>query len=99
MKLISRLLVYLTIFLVPAISFSQEKYNSEKELKAAAEELFDEEQYVEALPLFSQLLSLNQKDPNFAFKFGTCQLFAEPDKEKSLRFLESSSKKPGVEPE
>ena len=35
---------------------------------------------------FSQLLSLNQTDPNYSYKFGVCMLFTNSDKEKDAAF-------------
>ncbi|MCO6501409.1 MAG: PD40 domain-containing protein [Vicingus serpentipes] len=75
------------------------QYSSEEELKTASDELFDKEQYNEALPLFAQLLSLYPKDLNYNYKYGACLLFATRDKEKSLKYLKFAVSKSTVDPE
>ena len=74
------------------------QYSSEEELKAASADFFEKEQYIEALPLFSQLLSLYPKDLNYNYKYGACLLFATRDKEKSLKYLKFAASKATVDP-
>jgi len=76
----------------------QTTYKSEKDLKKNAELLFKDDDFVAALPLFSQLLSLYPKDPNYSYKFGACLLMADKrDAEKPIKYLEVASKSPDVE--
>ena len=57
------------------------QYTSEDELKKVADKYFVEQDYVKALPLFSQLLSLYPKDVNYNYKYGTSFFFAKREKE------------------
>jgi len=76
----------------------QTTYSSQKDLKKNADILFNEEDYVAALPLFSQLLSLYPKDPNYSYKFGVCLLMADKrDIEKPIKYLEAAVNSPDVE--
>lgn len=88
-------LIALTVFSVTSL---KAQYASEEELKKAANKFFNDENYNEALPLFSQLLSLYPKDPNYNFKYGASFLFAKRDKEDALRYLRFAASKPGVDP-
>ncbi|HEX8517665.1 MAG TPA: hypothetical protein VF868_15815 [Bacteroidia bacterium] len=81
------------------IIFSQTAFASEDELKQQALKLFEEDEFEEAYPLYSQLVSLYPKDPNYNYRLGVCMLYASDDKEKAIPFLEFSSKKPDVEKE
>ena len=77
---------------------SQTTYKSEKDLKKNAEILFKNDDFVTALPLYSQLLSLYPKDPNYSFKFGACLLMADKrDIEKPIKYLEAASNSPDVD--
>ena len=80
---------------------AQNVYSSEEDMKKQANKLFEEEDYVKAYPLFSQLLSLYPKDPQYNYKFGTCLLFAGNDKGKAIPYIEFAAKrqKSGVDKE
>jgi len=92
-------IVLITFLLLHFIGANcQTTYKSEKDLKKNAEILFKNENFVAALPLFSQLLSLYPKDPNYSYKFGTCLLMADKrDIEKPIKYLEAASNSPEVE--
>lgn len=94
-------LLYSLLFalLLPASVLSQKTAQSEEEVKKNAADLFYDGGYSTALPLYSQLLSLYPKDPNFSYRFGACKLFAEKDKEAPLTYLEYGANDPAVEPE
>ncbi|MCK6650409.1 MAG: hypothetical protein L6Q66_12200, partial [Bacteroidia bacterium] len=79
--------------------FAQNSFASEEELKTQAAKLFDEDQFEEAYPLYSQLVSLYQKDVNYNFRLGVCMLYASDDKEKPVAFLEFAAKSPEAEKE
>jgi hypothetical protein len=79
-------------------NISAQQFKNQEELKKAAQKFFDNKEFDRALPLYSQLLSNFPKDPNFNYKYGTCLLFEDSDKKKSLRFLEYGAKLPEVEP-
>lgn len=67
------------------ISASAQKVT--EEMKERANELFEKEQYVEATPLFLQILSLEPKEADWNFKYGACLLFNSGEKKKSIRYL------------
>jgi hypothetical protein len=81
-----RLIMVLSVFM-SFIANAQSNFGSEKELRKQAENLFKDDEYAAALPLYSQLLSLYPKDPNFNYKYGVCLLYAKENKEKPLPYL------------
>lgn len=89
-------LVILLVFTSSTVAYSQ--YNSEEELKKAADKFFAEENYIEALPLFSQLLSTYPKDLNYNYKYGACYLYGTRDKEKAINYLSFAASRPNVDP-
>jgi len=95
-QLYKQVFIFLAFLTLTFSVFAQ--YSSEEELKTASDKLFEEEQYNEALPLFSQLLSLYPKDFNYNYKYGACLLFATKDKEKSLKYLKFAASKSTVDP-
>lgn len=92
---------FLGFFFYLSSVHSQSVFSSEDELKKQANNLFDNEEFVKAYPLFSQLLSLYPKDPQYNYKFGTCLLYASGNKEKAIPYLEYAAKrqKQNVDPE
>lgn len=59
------------------VSIAQSQYQSVGEMTTGAEELFSQEKYIEAFPLYSQLLSLDNTNPELNYKFGVCLLYAD----------------------
>ncbi len=94
---IHRITLTVVILLFFAVS-SQAQYASEEEMKTAANEMFEEENYVGSIKLFSQLLSTYPKDPSYNYKYGACVLFGSRDKEKSLKYLKFAVTKSNVDP-
>jgi len=96
-----RFIIFFLLFIVPGIrsSMAQAAFASEEELKLQATRLFDDDQFEEAYPLYSQLVSLYPKDANYNYRLGVCMLYASDDKEKPIPFLEYAAKKPEVEKE
>lgn len=74
-------------------SFSQNVFSSEEDLKKQANKLFEEEEFAKAYPLFSQLLSLYPKDPQYNYKFGTCLLYSTSNKGKAIPYIEYGAKR------
>ncbi len=72
-------------------------HETENRLKKAANKYFEEENFLEAYPLYSQLLSLYPRDPNYNYRFGACMLFTKADKNKAVEYLSYSVKQPDVE--
>ena len=60
---------------------------TEEELKKQGEELFEEEEYVKAYKIYSQLVSNHAQDPLYNYRLGVCMIYAEPDKKKSFSYL------------
>lgn len=92
-------LLLITLALSTRFASAQTTFGSEEELKAQASKLFDEDEFEEAYPLYSQLTSIYPKDPNFNYRLGVCMLYASDDKEKPIAFLEFAVNKPDVEKE
>ncbi len=63
------------------------------EVLQRAEQLFEQERFAEAYPLFSQLVSLKPNDPNVNFKFGATSLYAGVAKEKAVKHISFALKK------
>lgn len=78
---------------------AQTAFATEDELKQQALKLFEDDEFEEAYPLYSQLVSLYPKDPNYNYRLGVCMLYASDDKEKAIPFLEFAATKPEVEKE
>jgi hypothetical protein len=72
-------------------------HETENRLKKAATKYFEEGDFIEAYPLYSQLLSLYPRDPNYNYRFGACLLFTKADKNKAVDYLEFSVKQSTVE--
>jgi len=83
----------------PSAIFAQDNgaHETEKKLVKAAAEYFEQEDFTQAAPLYSQLLSLYPRDPNYNYRYGTCLLFTQADKSKALKYLQFSIKQSSVE--
>ena len=65
---------------------------SEQDIIKEAAGLFGNEKFVEALPLYAQLVSVHSENAEYNFCYGVCALFANrQDKEQALRFLNKAS--------
>lgn len=96
-KSVYKFILCIATFFVATGVFAQ--YNSEDELKKDANQLFDEENYIKALPLYSQLLSTYPKDATYNYKYGACLLLGSDKKDKALKYLKYSITKPTVNPQ
>jgi hypothetical protein len=92
------LLLILGSFITSRLT-AQTAFGSEAELKAQAAKLFDDDQFEEAYPLYAQLTSLYNKNPDYNFRLGVCMLYASEDKEKPIPFLELAAKYSDVDKE
>ena len=70
---------------------------TEDDIRDEANKLFEQEEYIQATPLFLQLTSLNPKSHDYNFKYGTCLLFNSNQKNKGLRYLNYSIKDPNID--
>lgn len=66
--------------------------------KAKAAALFDEGKYSEALPLYSQLVSLTPSDHDLNYRLGTCMVHGGGDKDKAVGFLRFAVQGAGITP-
>lgn len=73
-------------------SLSALAQDSEEALQEKAIALFMAEDYEQAIPIYSQLLSLNLQSPEYNFRFGACQMFVNDDKEEGLKYLGFAAK-------
>lgn len=96
---IRQIIYFLFFFTFFGYSFAQSNFKSEADLKKKADELFIEGDYVQAYPLYSQLLSLYPKDHFYNFRFGACIIYAEKDKEKAIKYLEYAVSKTDIDVE
>ena len=87
-----RVLIFIGL-LLPVNSICQTVFSNEDDLKKQANKLFEEEDFTNAYPLFSQLLSLYPKDAQYNYKFGTCLLFSSNDKGKAIPYIEYAAKR------
>lgn len=71
---------------------AQNVFTSEDELIKQADTYFEAKNFLAAYPLYSQLLSIYPKDPNYNFRLGVCMLYSIEDKEKPIKFLETAAK-------
>lgn len=80
-------IVLFTIFICSE-SFAQKKLSEgEQEVENKANAFFEDENYAEALHLFSRLLSTHPKDPDYNYAYGVCLIEENKDLDKALTFL------------
>lgn len=84
------------LFLFVAVLCALAQGNAAQKAKAAA--LFDEGKYGEALPLYSQLVSLVPGDHDLNYRLGTCMVHGGGDKDKAVGFLRFAVQGAGITP-
>ena len=95
MRFIKHTLNVLCLVLIAFSSLAQ----SESEIRKNADKLFEQEEYVEATPLYLQLLNLYPRDAELNFRYGTCSLFNDDKQKKdALKFLNAATKTATVDP-
>ncbi|HXC03565.1 MAG TPA: hypothetical protein VNZ86_02365, partial [Bacteroidia bacterium] len=100
--MLNRTGLYICFFLVlfgglPLGILAQNDIGSVSELRKDARKAFEEEDYAVALKLYSRLLSADIKDPDYNYHYGVCLIFASPEKEEAVKFLEKAVKDPNVD--
>lgn len=90
--------IVLTIAFIGFISLAFGQTNDEESLRKSAAELFENELYDQAFPLYSQLLSLRLESSDYNFHFGACQLYVGENKEKALQYLKYATEQSDVPP-
>ena len=81
------ILFSLLFFASNSISLSQTLSEGEQEVKTKAAELFKLKKYNEAIPYFSQLLSLYPKDPDYNYKYGVCLVISNKEVKNAINHL------------
>ena len=81
--------------LLPLLGLAQ---GGDQQLRAKADALFDEQRFAEAYPLYSQLVSLTPGDRDLNYRFGTCTLFGNEDKEAAIGHLKFATESPATPP-
>lgn len=87
----------ITFFLCQAATAQVSK--EEQKLVDQANQLFEDGSFLEAHPLFSQLVSLHPKDADYNFKFGACALYAGEERQLAVKHLEFATSRTGVDNE
>lgn len=81
---------------LPLVLSAQNGPSSESELHDTAEELFSEQKFIEAMGMYSQLLSLHPTSADYNYRYGATLVYGDPDKEKSFKHLRYAIGKSGV---
>jgi len=90
---------FVILIFVSNFSIAQKSPSSVNDLKKKAEKFFNEEKYNEAVPFYSQLLSLESQSPVYNYRYGVCLLYTGKDKTQAAVFLESAARFPTTKPE
>lgn len=94
----SRMMTRLTgIAFLLFLSLWSHGQGGDQQLRAKAEALYQEARYAEAMPLYSQLVSLYPADRTLNQRFGTTLLFVGEDKEKAIGHLKYATEDPGID--
>src|SRR5205085_4329371 len=78
---------------------AQKSPSSEADLKKQAEKRFDGEDFTNALPFYSQLLSIYPQNPEYNYRYGVCLLQSSKDKATAVSYLENASRFPKTDEE
>lgn len=95
---IMRMLKYSICVLLALFSGLSAFSQTEEEIKVDAEKFFESEEYVSATSLYLRLLSLNPKDADYNFRYGTCLLFNSYKKQEAIRYLNFAVNEAGIDP-
>ena len=84
------------VALILLVSVAQLSAQTEAEMKAQADKLFDTEQYLDATPLYLRLVALQPKDAMYNYKYGTCLLFNSNKKQDAIKHLSAAVNDPNI---
>ncbi len=93
---------YFTFFFILCfvrISIAQTAFQTDKELIKQGDKLFKEEKFVEAYPIYSQLVIRTPHDLQYNYRLGVCTIFSIANKELAVPFLENAMNSSEVENE
>lgn len=93
--MMTRLAGIFLAFLFPLLALAQ---GGDVQLRTKADALFTEQRFAEAMPLYSQLVSLSPSDRDLNYRFGTTLLFVGEDKEKAIGHLKFATDAPSIAP-
>jgi hypothetical protein len=85
--LLNHLIKYFFVLLLILIAVVGRTQETREELEKKAETFFNNEQFVEATPYYLRLLSLDQRNPNYNYKYGTCLLYNSRKKDVAFKYL------------
>ena len=88
--------VLLLLFILFPFIYSAQ---TEVEMKAQADKLFDSEQYLSATPLYLRLLSLQPREFAYNYKYGTCLLYNSNNKQDAIKYLSFAVNDPSISPD
>src|SRR5690554_6398986 len=86
-----KLHITLLFFLIGSFQLSAQETKEDIEKKALS--YFQNEQFIEATPLYLRLLSLEPRNPNYNYRYGTCLLFNSNEKQDAFKYLNYSVQK------
>ncbi|RLD52252.1 MAG: hypothetical protein DRJ05_17580, partial [Bacteroidetes bacterium] len=92
----------LAVFILFAVANSTTAQGnvSEQDIIRKAAGLFGNEKFIEALPMYAQLVSVHSENAEYNFCYGVCALYANrKDKEQALRFLNKAATLNSSEPD
>ncbi|MDQ3192053.1 MAG: OmpA family protein [Bacteroidota bacterium] len=81
----SALVFLLMIVFIPFKGIAQDK--SEEQIYKTAKKLFDDSQYIQALPLFVQLNALDPDNISYYYRLGACLVMTEKDIPEGIKHL------------
>lgn len=88
------LLAIVLLFCSSIVAFSQETI---EEAKKRANELFQDEKYAEAMPVYLRLLADSPRDHNINYRYGTCLLYNPSKNQDVFKYLSYAVTSPDVE--
>ncbi|MFM7815091.1 MAG: hypothetical protein ACKO66_11290, partial [Flavobacteriales bacterium] len=86
------------VFVLIGTSIASKAQTADEKLALDAGKLFEQQEYLRAYPMYSQLVSLYPNHPEYSYKFGACGIYADPDKMNAVRYLQGAIKKGETSP-
>ncbi len=88
-----KLKIYIgVIFFLLSVPLLAQTKKDEAKLAKEALAFFDARQYVDAFPMYSQLVALNPSNADYAYYFGVCATFCDVDKTNAVKYLKQAIK-------
>src|SRR5690554_5335412 len=96
MKLKLKIVFYFMLLGIFSINAQETKEDIEKQAKSH----FKNEEFLQATPLFLRLVSLEPRNPNYNYKYGTCLLYNANKNSEAFKHLNYAVQKDNeVDPE